>query len=285
MDDSLDILCSCAVLLFVAAASATFGIKKKLGRLGSGVGGLPPADPVEDETRAAGLPRAVTSAALSLLAPVAAAMIALGVSANAITAISLVAGGAAGVFLACGHFGIAALLFAGASIGDALDGLVARATRTESAAGALFDASVDRYEEFFAFGGLAIYFRSSGVLLALMLLALVGSFMVSYGSAKAEALRVAVPAGSMRRAERATCLSLGTTLVPIVGSLSAKFHGPGWLGEVPVLLAIGVIAIVANLSAVRRLRDVAASVTPPPPRVRDRTPQPAVPIDMSAHAK
>jgi CDP-diacylglycerol--glycerol-3-phosphate 3-phosphatidyltransferase len=254
VDDSLDILCSCLVLLFVAAASASFGLSTKLRPTS--------AEPPAGSIRVNGLPRVVTSAALWALAPFMRAMISLGISANAVTAISLLAGGAAGAFLACGHFGMAALFFAAASLGDALDGLVARATRTESAAGALFDASVDRYEEFFAFGGLAIYFRSSGILLALMLLALVGSFMVSYGSAKAEALRIAVPPGSMRRAERATCLSIGTTLVPIVGALSARLHGPPWLGEIPVLLAISVIAISANVSAVRRLRTVATAVSP-----------------------
>jgi CDP-diacylglycerol--glycerol-3-phosphate 3-phosphatidyltransferase len=253
MDNSLDILCSCAVLLLVAAATASFALSRKL-RRDDGVR-------LEAAPKTVGLPRVVTSAALWALNPFARAMIALGISANAVTGLSLFAGGVAGVSLACGHFGVAALLFATASLGDALDGLVARATRTESAAGALFDASVDRYEEFFAFGGLAIYFRSSDSLLALMLLALLGSFMVSYGSAKAEALRVAVPAGSMRRAERATCLSIGTTLVPIVGALCGRLHGPVWLGEMPILLAIGVIAIGANLSAVRRLRDVAAAVS------------------------
>jgi CDP-diacylglycerol--glycerol-3-phosphate 3-phosphatidyltransferase len=277
VDNSLDILCSCAVLLFVAATGAMFGLRKTLRRS---------TEPGPNDVRASGLPRVFTSAALWALSPFVRAVIFLGLSANAVTAISLVAGGLAGFFLACGHFGVAAVLFATASLGDALDGLVARATRTESAAGALFDASVDRYEEFFAFGGLAIYFRSSGVLLALMLLALVGSFMVSYGSAKAEALRVPVPIGSMRRAERATCLAMGTTLVPIVGAASARLHGPTWVGEIPVLLAIAVIAVAANLSAVRRLRDVAAAVSPPPAPVRERTPRATpVPVDARAHAE
>jgi CDP-diacylglycerol---glycerol-3-phosphate 3-phosphatidyltransferase len=281
MDDSLDILCSCAVLLLVVAASASFVLSRRLQRVEEGV-------PLDVVARTMGLPRIATSAASWALTPFSRIMIALGISANAVTALSLVAGGVAGLFLARGHFGVAALFFAAASLGDALDGLVARGTCTESAAGALFDASADRYEEFFAFGGLAIYFRASSASLALILLALAGSFMVSYGSAKAEALRVAVPAGSMRRAERATCLSIGTTLAPIVGAFSGRLHGPAWLGEIPVLVAIGVIAIAANLSAVRRLRDVAAAVSPPcrpkeRERERDRAPAPSsVGVDVSA---
>jgi CDP-diacylglycerol--glycerol-3-phosphate 3-phosphatidyltransferase len=279
MDDSLDILCSCSVLLFAAAIWATFGISSSLRKH--------PPRLEEEEGRTSGLPRAATAIALWGLSPVTRAAIALGISAKAVTAGSLAAGAAAGLLLAYGHFGMAALLFVAASLGDALDGLVARATRTESAAGALFDASADRYEEFFAFGGLAVYFRSSGVLLALMLLALVGSFMVSYGSAKAESLRVAVPAGAMRRAERAVCLGVGTTMVPIAAALSQRFHGPEWLGELPVIAAVSLIAVVANVSAVRRLRVVATAVSPKvePSRRRGAPHTAAVRVDVGADAE
>jgi CDP-diacylglycerol--glycerol-3-phosphate 3-phosphatidyltransferase len=284
MDDSLDILCSCAVLLFVAAVGATFGIR---GAFGKTPRRLEPAE----ECRSLGLPKAVTAVALSALAPLARAAIALGISAKAVTTFSLVAGAGAGALLAWGHFGVAALLFVTASLGDALDGLVARATRTESAAGALFDASADRYEEFFAFAGLAIYFRSSGPVLALMLLALVGSFMVSYGSAKAESFRVAVPGGAMRRAERAVCLGVGTTMAPIAAALSQRLHGPDWLGELPVVAAAALIALSANLSAVRRLRVVAVTVSPPPPSAPEVVRRRAAPrggavrVDVGADAE
>ncbi len=176
-------------------------------------------------------------------------------------------GAGAGILFACGHFGVAALLFVIASLGDALDGLVARTTRTESAAGALLDACVDRYGEFFAFGGLALFFRSSGPLLTLILLALAGSFMVSYGSTKAEGLGVMVPGGIMRRAERATCLGVGATLAPLAGALSQKLGGPPRADEVPVVLAVAVIGILANLSAVRRLREIATAVARTAPEV------------------
>jgi CDP-diacylglycerol--glycerol-3-phosphate 3-phosphatidyltransferase len=280
MDDSLDILCSCAVLLLAAAIWATFGITATIGK------SLQRFE--EDPIRSNGLPRAVTAVALWGLSPLTRAAIALGVSAKAVTGASLLAGAAAGLFLACGHFGIAALLFVAASLGDALDGLVARATRTESLAGALFDASADRYEEFFVFGGLAIYFRSSGVLLALMLLALLGSFMVSYGSAKAESLKVAVPGGAMRRAERAVCLGIGTTMVPIASAVSLRLHGPDWLGELPIVGAAALIAIGANVSAVRRLRVVAAAVSPKviePLRARNAPRGAAVRVDVGADAE
>jgi CDP-diacylglycerol--glycerol-3-phosphate 3-phosphatidyltransferase len=146
-----------------------------------------------------------------------------------------------------------------ASLGDALDGLVARRSGTVSVAGALLDASGDRYQEFFFLGGLAVYFRASPVALIATLLALVGSFMVSYGSAKAEAFGVPVPAGVMRRAERAVCLCLATVLtVPwswlITGTAFPVWSAlPRWASELPLLIAIGLIAVVGNVSAVWRL--------------------------------
>jgi CDP-diacylglycerol--glycerol-3-phosphate 3-phosphatidyltransferase len=252
MDSRLDVFCACAMFLIGLAVSTTYGI-------GCSLNGK--SDGIESSARPTALPRTASAIALWALSPLVRATMALGISANAVTSLSLLAGAGAGILLACGHFGIAAMLFATASLGDALDGLVARAACTESAAGALFDASVDRYEEFLAFGGLAIFFRSNRALLTLTLLALVGSFMVSYGSAKAEALRVAVPPGFMRRAERATYLSIGTALSPLTGAVMERFAGPSWVAEVPVILAIAFIGVSANVSAVRRLRSIAKAAT------------------------
>jgi len=211
--------------------------------------------------RGTALPAGLTCAALTAFQPLVRAAVSVGVSANSITALSLVAGAGAGACLAWGHFGIAAVLFVAAACGDALDGLVARATGTQSVGGALFDASVDRYEEFFAFGGLAMFFRSSGVLLALTLIALAGAFMVSYGSARAEASHVEV----MRRAERAVTLGMGIALCPIAETASRSLGAPAWARELPVIIALTIIAAVANVSAVRRLQRIALALSVPLP--------------------
>jgi CDP-diacylglycerol--glycerol-3-phosphate 3-phosphatidyltransferase len=192
-----------------------------------------------------------------MLAPVANGLAALGVSANAITSLSLVFGLGSGVALALGQFSVASLSVAIAFLGDALDGPVARSTGTASAPGALFDAAVDRYVEFFVLGGLAMHFRAEPAFLLLTLLAMVGSFMVSYGSAKAEARRVAVPGGIMRRPSRAVCLAVGVALVPVARSLAL----PASLEEAPVLLAVAAIGLGANVAAVVRLRCVAREAT------------------------
>jgi CDP-diacylglycerol--glycerol-3-phosphate 3-phosphatidyltransferase len=253
IDGRVDLACSCAVLLLAAMVAVAFALATITQRYRAVLAA---------QHRSIALPRAASTMVHWAMDPLVRHLVGMDVSANTVTACSLVAAAAGGVVLALGHFGVAAVLLVTASLGDALDGLVARGGHGESPAGALFDASVDRYAEFFALGGLAICFRESGLLLALVLSALMGSFMVSYGSAKAEALRVPVPAGVMRRAERATCLCLGTTFVPLAGAVSRALGGPGWASEVPLILALVVIGGAANVSAVRRIRVIAAHVSP-----------------------
>jgi CDP-diacylglycerol--glycerol-3-phosphate 3-phosphatidyltransferase len=200
------------------------------------------------------------------LQPLARACLWARLSASTITAASLGLGAAAGVALVLGHLGLAGALAAASSLGDALDGLVARATGAATRRGALFDAAVDRYGEFFFLGGFALRYHEDQGKLAVALLALLGSFMVSYGSAKAEAFGVPAPRGAMRRAERAAYLSGGALLSPIAAALAAQAQLPPWVAEVPLLAALALVAVVSNVSAVRRLEAVARAVSAPAPQ-------------------
>jgi phosphatidylglycerophosphate synthase len=199
----------------------------------------------------------VPRVALRAVDPVVTVLVRWGVSANAVTLVSLVLAAIGGVLLCVGLLGPGCLVMVIASLGDAIDGPLARRTRSASVGGALLDASVDRYEEFLFLGGLAVYLRASVPALLVALFALAGSFMVSYGSAKAEALAVAVPPGAMRRADRAICLCLGVGATPAFGWLAARGAVPGWAARAPLFAALGLIAVVANASAVRRLRGLA----------------------------
>ena len=82
-----------------------------------------------------------------------------------------------------------------------------------------------------------------------------GSFMVSYATAKAEAMQVSAPRGSMRRVERAAVLATGAALA-LLAAMAPRVAILG-LTEVPVITALVIVAVVANASAVRRLRRVA----------------------------
>lgn len=187
------------------------------------------------------------------LQPVGRLCVLLHLGANGITALSLLLGLLAGVAVGAGSFGWAAVLATVSALGDALDGLVARATRTASDAGETFDAAVDRYNEFFFLGGVAFFFRAAPVHLLLAFAALLASFMVSYATAKAEALQVEVPNGAMRRAERAVYLTLGVGFVPITSWATARFDLPPGVAALPVTAALALVALVGNVSAARRL--------------------------------
>src|SRR4026209_1017271 len=77
--------------------------------------------------------------------------------------------------------------------------MVARLRGIASEAGEVLDAAVDRYSEFFFLDRLCIWYRSHVGAMVLVLTALLGSFMVSYSQAKADAMQVRIPAYWMRR--------------------------------------------------------------------------------------
>lgn len=191
------------------------------------------------------------------LTPVAKFLVALGATANQVSWVSLGFGFLAGVFLATGYFGFGAICATICGFLDSLDGMVARMSELASDAGEVLDAAVDRYVEFFFLAGLVVYYREVPLLQALALLTLLGSFMVSYSSAKAEALQVDVPKGSMRRPERAVYLILGASLSALSIAWfedSRTFsHALGY----PMIVALGLVALVANISAIGRFRCIA----------------------------
>ncbi len=199
------------------------------------------------------------------LQPLGRACVRAKVTANQITAVSLLLGACSGLSLALGHFGLGALFATVSGLGDVLDGLVARETGTVTPGGAIFDASVDRYTEFFLLAGIGFYERASGPLLAIAMFGLLGSFMISYGSAKAESLHVPVPRGMMRRAERVTYLCGGLLLSPVAGLLVGSGRLPAWAAQAPMIAGLVLVALVSNIEAARRLRVVALGAMPVKP--------------------
>jgi CDP-diacylglycerol--glycerol-3-phosphate 3-phosphatidyltransferase len=183
--------------------------------------------------------------------PVVRGLVAIGFSANGVTTLALVLGIAAGVATAFGLFGVACLLATISTICDILDGQVARLTNTGSEAGELYDAAVDRYTEFAFIAGFVIYVHTSAWQVVVGLLALQASFMISYASAKAEALNVKIPRGLMRRHERAAVLTLVAGLTPLLGpSIHARWDA---LPETAVfVLGCGLVAVIGGIAGVVR---------------------------------
>ena len=176
------------------------------------------------------------------LDPLVRALVAVGLSANGVTTIALVLGIGAGVAVAAGWFGLACLLSTVSTLCDILDGQVARMTNTGSARGELFDAVVDRYTEFALIAGFVVYARDVWWLVVIALVALQASFMISYASAKAEALRVSVPRGLMRRHERAACLTIAAGLAPVLGPV---LHARWGVLPAGSIFGIGLLLVAA----------------------------------------
>jgi CDP-diacylglycerol--glycerol-3-phosphate 3-phosphatidyltransferase len=194
--------------------------------------------------------RGIMDATYWAIEPVVRGLAAAGVTPNGLTWSALVLGLGAGGALAFGWFGLATLLATLSTIGDILDGQVARLTNSGSNRGELLDAAVDRYTEFAFLAGLVLALRDSWWQMSLALGAILASFMVSYASAKAEALQVTPPRGLMRRHERSVYLIVGIGLVPLVGPTLVAH---AWPYVTPCLVSLGVVAAIGNLAAVLRL--------------------------------
>jgi CDP-diacylglycerol---glycerol-3-phosphate 3-phosphatidyltransferase len=192
------------------------------------------------------------------LVPLGRALASLGVTANAVSVGSLVIAAAAAVAFATGHFGLAAAIACVASLADGLDGLIARITNTKSRFGQVLDTTIDRFVDALFLGGIAVHVRESVPLLIVTLAAIVGSFMVSYASSVERELGVTGAPGAMRRAHRLVYLIGASALAPLAAH---AFDDVPDAGLVPVVVAVSAIAIVGNVSAVRRLLRAARVAT------------------------
>lgn len=184
------------------------------------------------------------------VSPIVRGLAAARITPNMLTWAACVLGFGAGIAVAFGWFGLACALSTWSTVGDILDGQVARMTNTGSDRGELLDAAVDRYTEFAFLAGLAIYYRASVPYLLLTMAALLASFMISYTSAKAEALQVSPPRGLMRRHERAVYLITGAGLTALFGDWIAAHRLPATTMMIASLLAV---AVIGNAAAVLRL--------------------------------
>ena len=103
----------------------------------------------------------------------------------------------------------ATIVFVLGSVLDVLDGALARAQARLTTFGGFLDSTTDRLSEGFVLGAIALVLAQDGdtVALACVFVALVGSFLVSYTRAKAEAVGLRGDVGLMARAERIVLLA------------------------------------------------------------------------------
>jgi CDP-diacylglycerol--glycerol-3-phosphate 3-phosphatidyltransferase len=168
----------------------------------------------------------------------------LKVSPDAITWASLTLTATTVPLAAVGYFSWAALLLAAGAACDALDGIVARRQRSSSDSGEVLDAVVDRYADAMPLAGLALYYRGNLAALSAILAALIGSMLVSYVRAKAEALQVSLPGGSMRRHERVVYVGLALVLGPFLPIPWISARRPA------TVVIVAFVAISSNIAAI-----------------------------------
>lgn len=139
------------------------------------------------------------------------AIASLGLTANMMTVIGLILNGVVAAIIATGHGQIGGALLLVASAFDMLDGAVARASGTTSKFGGFLDSTLDRYSESIVLFGVLLYFLDRGDAKTgaiLVFLATVGSLMISYARARAEALGWKASVGLVARPERVILLAL-----------------------------------------------------------------------------
>ena len=147
-------------------------------------------------------------------------------------------------------FWLGGALFVAGSVADILDGALARAASKGTVFGAFLDSTFDRLGEAAMLTAIGLVFMREGneVALVAAFAAVIGSFLVSYTRAKAEALGLRGDVGFGSRLERVVIVSVGLGVAPW-----------GWL-EWPIYLlaAMAWITVVQRMLFVRRqLRDLA----------------------------
>lgn len=173
-----------------------------------------------------------------------------GVPPMAVTTLSVLLALASGISLAAGRFALGGWLYIFSGICDALDGRLARARGKVTKAGGALDSILDRYADGAVLCGLAWFYRDSWIL-AMVLTALVGSFLVSYIKARGEAAGIVVKVGVMQRAERIIYLGAGCALSPILEVILVP-HDPKPLHRLAVI-GIVLLAVTTQLTALQRL--------------------------------
>jgi CDP-diacylglycerol--glycerol-3-phosphate 3-phosphatidyltransferase len=174
-------------------------------------------------------------------------LVSAGISPNHITVAGMLLSLAAGVLFAIGAIFWGGMLLWASALMDPIDGTVARLSGKVSRFGALLDSTLDRYSELFVFFGLMFYFRG-GRMLFVVMLALMGSIMVSYVKARAESLGQKEFRGLMQRPERIILLIAGTVLnTPI------NHYLLGDCQDCTVKGTLVILAVLTNLTALQRL--------------------------------
>lgn len=174
-----------------------------------------------------------------------------GISPNALTVLGTLCCAAAGAMFAAGWIHAAGWTLGLTAFFDVIDGAVARASGKATTFGAFFDSTLDRVADAMLFGGIALFFATTGphyslAMVAVALVALSAVQVTSYTRAKADALQVDLKGiGALERPERITILAAPQAFFGLMWD--------GWVLRGVVIL----LAVSAVWTVIQRVRHVA----------------------------
>jgi CDP-diacylglycerol--glycerol-3-phosphate 3-phosphatidyltransferase len=164
---------------------------------------------------------------------------------NGISIVGFALNLAAAVLVTQRLFFLAGVAFIVGSIMDTLDGRYSRMSGKGTLFGAFLDSTLDRVEEGIVLAAVAGYFAAQGddFAAAMCVVAVLGSLMVSYTRARAEALGVDCKVGLATRPVRVVILSIGLV-----------FARGASLGDFELLApAIYVLAVLTTFTVIQRV--------------------------------
>jgi CDP-diacylglycerol--glycerol-3-phosphate 3-phosphatidyltransferase len=137
-----------------------------------------------------------------------------GIHPNILTTVGVMINVGCGVLFGFGHFFWAGIVLIVANLFDMLDGNVARLTGRVTRFGAFLDSSLDRVSDMVCFIGIIIFYsrntpEHSVLNVFLGGVGLLGSVMVSYTTARSEALGIKSNVGFLQRPERIVLFIIG----------------------------------------------------------------------------
>jgi CDP-diacylglycerol---glycerol-3-phosphate 3-phosphatidyltransferase len=224
----------------------------------SAVRGMPRTARIDRIARSPYLPRVFMEFGYWMIDAPANGFVRLGIAPNTITTLSLLFTLAAAVLFGAGHMAEGGWALITGFICDAWDGIVARKTGSSSDAGEFYDATVDRYNDLFAFLGLMYYYRNDPLPLFFATATMIGSTLTSYTRAKGESVGVDPNVGWMQRHERGVYLGFATAMAPVVAWFTERdVARPHYF---LIVAALALMAITANVTAVWRARFVLAGL-------------------------
>lgn len=190
------------------------------------------------------LPAWVKNGVRATLRPVVGLAMALHLTPNTITVIGVLITLIAAVLVGSGWLLVGAAVLTAGSLLDAVDGALARAQGGGTPFGSFLDSTLDRASEAIVYIGIAGWFLFAGADPAwpvlLTLVALAGSFMVSYSRARAEGIGLSANVGLAPRTER---------LVLVIAGIGVA--GLGYdLGLIAALAIISVLTVATVLQRI-----------------------------------